>query len=418
MASRSPFLLKGKVGRLGNTTFYTSQGRTIQKPITAVANPKTPLQMARRIVWPNIVRFNTLNSTWNRKSFERRKPGVHDYQLLMQSNLNSVVRVFIPQPLIRQGACVVAPYLLTQGSLPRILVNENITAGVRSFRTSINLKGYDSSKLFSVAEFSRLVLANNFAVKEGWQLSLIRLTQSMEYSIPRAQCTPYELKIDTKNEASFFDYMPSDMVTIQKVGSGNDYFLAVNDTGNAGGFAFIWSSSEKGKTRVSTQSVIMIGTSILDQFTTDEAYVQTLQSYGVATEAFLDSTLGETDVKPIVDEVNVLAFSFGSKGAADLIANFTPNYITLAYLMKVFVKAGRSYACLLSATDNITGMSLVGSMGTRFELKNIISQGVYCAGDINETEEQIEAKIKESEKIAAIECVDTNGNVHAWNFAV
>lgn len=383
MASRSPLLLTGKVGRLGNTVFYTSQGRTIQKPLSAVSNPRTPLQMARRIVWPNIVRFNTLNSTWNKKSFERRKPGVHDYQLLMQSNLESAVRVFVPKQLIRQGACVVAPYLLTQGSLPHIVISEYNGSLGHCFPSNISLGTFTWREDLTIGEVSQAIIKNNSFVKEGWQLSLIRLTQSIEAGIPVATCRTYEIKMLPGSTEKLYDYMPKDMLGTLTLTDGSPTRLAVLDTRTTGGFALLWSRSEKGKTYVSTQSVVMMNSAVLDQYTSEEAYMETLASYNTNDVDFLQSGQGEGDVRPIDPTPEFLNMSMPYATAVD--AKVGEVRYTQVYGQRVTTVFKDKYynGFFFTAKVKIVKATIVAQGGNTYDLKVESTNDVVCVTKVD-----------------------------------
>lgn len=280
-------------GRLGEQVFYVVNGETRSRKLAAkVNNPRTLQQMEQRTKWANLVNFYRANRDWMKYAFENKKRNQSDYNKFMSLNVASS-RIYLPKSFANQGACVVDAYTMTQGSLPSI---ETIkTDG--GWNTNLYLSDIASiPDNPTVKEVSEQLLAANPALREGDQLSFIRLTQQTNpvTGVPYVVVRKYEVILNTSSVKFFFAYMPSDYITFN--GGANPACFMVRDSGAAGGFLLILSRTISGKTYVSSQNIVVANnTALIDAYSSSNAQQAAIDSYGESAEPFLTSSTANED---------------------------------------------------------------------------------------------------------------------------
>lgn len=287
MAIVNNLWLRGTKKRLAGTVVYQSMGQTIQRELAAqVTNPRTETQMQQRVRWANIVSLYRVLKPVMRYAFENKKRTQSDYNAFMSANITTSPIALTKQEAAA-GACVVAPYVLSKGSLPPISINPE---GV-NWRTNIYmLEGMDLETC-SVATFAKQVLASNPGMREGDQLSFVRLTQSVDdaSSVPYVVLRKYEVLLDKNNGDLLKNYLPAEL--LDTIAEGDIYHLSVLNNGGTGAFALILSRTFAGRTMVSSQSLTMVNMEqILAAYSSAEQVSGAIASYGENADAFLSST--------------------------------------------------------------------------------------------------------------------------------
>lgn len=285
--------LRGAKKRLGGTVIYQAMGQTRQRELAAeVSNPRTESQMGQRVKWANLVNLYRANRTWMKYAYETKKASQSEYNKFMSLNVASS-RIYLPKDIANAGGCVVDAYLMTQGSLPSI---EFVPATNNVFASNILVGLNAITPNTTIAYFSQTVLANNPAIREGDQLSFVRMTQMTNAStgVPYVVVREYEVIIDTTNTASLWDYLPETYFTTS--GSLNQYLAVSAQAGKVGGFCMILSRTISGKTYVSSQRVILVGMdAFISAWSSSAALQAAIDSYGVSDDAFLSSTYAAQD---------------------------------------------------------------------------------------------------------------------------
>lgn len=289
MAIVENFWLKGQTKKLGGSVIYQAMGQTRQRALaSSVSNPRTQAQMTQRVKWANLVNLYRANSDWMKYAFETKKASQSDYNKFMSLNVTDS-NIFLPKNIAAAGGAVVQSYLITQGSLPSI--ETTYVAGSAWWATNIYL---GNSYIFStptVAAFTRVLLDNNPALREGDQLSFIRMTQmtNADNGAPYVIVRKYELVLSLTSQASVWDYLPTDYIDSSEAASNSQ--LVVKDSGNAGGFVLILSRTLAGKTYVSSQRIVVANNSeLILAYSSAAALQAAIDSYGSSEEAFLSST--------------------------------------------------------------------------------------------------------------------------------
>ena len=269
--------LKGSAGSL---TFRRSAGRTIvSEKVTEVKISRTEPQQRHRTKWANVVQMYKGIRPLLNYGFENRPKNLSDYNMFVKVNMQQTP-VYLTKQQVAGGACVAAPYQITQGSLPAIV----LTGTGQSVKTDIRLGGESITSNTTVAQFSAAVVQNNADYRYGDQISffLVKQLVNAETGIPYCQFSAAKVILDAANEDKLAD------VTGSSHGFASaDGMLA--HVGNDGDCAYAWVHTRKsanGKTLVSSQSLISAN-SILANYQGDAAYNLASSSYGSTMEVFL-----------------------------------------------------------------------------------------------------------------------------------
>lgn len=290
--------LQGTSQKLGNTVLYQAMGQTRQRELAAeVSNPRTQSQMSQRVKWANLVNFYRVNSRWMRYAFETKKTNQSEYNKYMSVNAANNT-IYLTKQAAAAGACIVAPYIMTQGSLPSISYKRQ----GQQIQTNIFLADITNlDENSTVAQLSEQILQSNPGILEGDQLSIIRYTQMANEvtGYPYVIVRKYELILSRTNADLWANYWPADIISFEAV-SGNN-IVVVEPTGNAGGLLMILSRTVGGKTYVSTQSILPVDNeATIEAWSSASALANAIQSYGESAEAFLSSdTANYAEAQPI-----------------------------------------------------------------------------------------------------------------------
>lgn len=298
MAIVKNFWLQNQKKKLAGAVIYQAMGQTRSRELAAsVANPRTESQMSQRVKWANLVNFYRANKGWMKFAYETKKPSQSDYNKFMSLNVASS-RIYIPKGYAAQGACIVDAYTMTQGSLPSI----ETTATADGWDTNLYLQNASAlPENPTVKEVSEQLLAANPALREGDQLSFIRLTQQTNPNtgVPYVVVRKYEVILNTSSVKFFYEYMPQEYIAFNI--SANPDCMEVLDSGNAGGFLLVLSRTTGGKTYVSTQSIVVANNAaLIDAYSSQNALQTAIDSYGESSEPFLTSTVAEQDSQAAV----------------------------------------------------------------------------------------------------------------------
>lgn len=287
MAIVQNFWLKGASKRLAGAVIYEAMGQTRARRLAeSVTNPRTEAQMNQRVKWANLVNLYRVNSDWMKYAYETKKTTQSEYNKWMSLNVSNS-RIYLTKQLAAAGACVVDAYTITQGSLPSV---ENTKGIQNTYRSNIFIGEIDSVTGVTVAQLSTEILTNNPGIREGDQISLIRLSQqtNADTGVPYVIVRKYEMIVSTSNNNPVTNYLPSDIVGSQSAGATQALGLDFGE--RVGGFAWILSRTIAGKTYVSTQTIVPVNNgALISLYSSDAAYNAAIESYGTTEDAFLSS---------------------------------------------------------------------------------------------------------------------------------
>lgn len=375
-------------GRLGEQVFYVVNGETRARKLAAkVNNPRTVQQMEQRTKWANLVNFYRANRDWMKYAFENKKRNQSDYNKFMSLNVASS-RIYLPKSFANQGACVVDAYTMTQGSLPSI----ETSATGDGWNTNLYLSNASAlPQNPTVKEVSEQLLAANPALREGDQLSFIRLTQQTNpvTGVPYVVVRKYEVILNTSSVKFFFDYMPDDYIAFNI--SANPDCIEVLDSGNAGGFLLILSRTISGKTYVSSQNIVVANNAaMIDAYSSASAQQAAIDSYGESVEPFLTSSTANLDseaatgtsvlavkVDGVTHAVGTVVYPCGFEAGDAVEVTFNQNpRSSIQGARMVFMKGGET------VTVNLTGISNSGAKTTAAIPDNAPDISDYALQDV------------------------------------
>ena len=283
--------LSGSVGsltfaRLGDVTVVREK---IERKRTS---RRTWRQMRRRVLWSNLVNLYRAFGGTLHPSFEDRAANRSDFNEFMSVNIGGQ-GVALTAEEARQGACVVAPYQLTRGSLPGVLVSIDSSHQVV---TDISLGSLTIGSSTTLQAFSTALLENNEAWADGDQLSVYVAVQEVDgvSGMPRVSLKAYEVTLDVNDgETLIEDIVGANLLGVQ------DGMLKLNST-LIGGVAVVHSRKERGVTKVSSQRFV-VDNPTLAQYQIAGAVNAAVLSYGdVVQDDFLTPNI---DI-PMADTVN------------------------------------------------------------------------------------------------------------------
>ncbi len=284
--------LRGAKQRLAGAVLYQNNGQTLIRELAAqISNPRTQSQMTQRVRLSNCVAVYRANKFWMKFAFEDKKAKESDYNAFIGENISSNV-VALTKSEVNAGAAVAAPYTITRGSLGSI--EQSIVRGWLS--TNLFLLDTFEADEVTVGEFSRQLIAANNGIVEGMQLSFIANIQQRNNltGVPYLVVRAYEIVIDTTNTRKLTEYFPGPIVKSVEDEEDNVHVEADITTLGEGAFAFILSHTVGGVTRVSTQSLQLVGNTVYNQHTSSAAWQAAIESYGESSETFLDSKNANT----------------------------------------------------------------------------------------------------------------------------
>lgn len=269
-------------GRIGETTYYVSNGQQIARQARNDSNygetaRRSEAQQSRRVLWANIVNFYKASSSWMAKAFETKRNGQTDYNKFMQVNVGAA-RINLTREQAAAGACVADNFIVSQGSLPSV----EMTLQLSSWVTNINLGNLVIGDSTTNAEFTAAIESNNANLRRGMQLSFVSYQQTVDaLGIPRLISRLYEITLDAESQSIVRNYLPVFCSTTI------DGKLGTNSNLSIGGFAYIVSDLSSGSLRVSTQRLNTINAALIAQYTSQEQKDAAIASYGLDSEVVL-----------------------------------------------------------------------------------------------------------------------------------
>ena len=273
-------IIRKMAGSVGDFTFKQLNGQTVvSEKVTNMRNPRSDGQMKTRTKFTNIVAMYSLIRPRLRKAFETKPAGVSDYNMFMKVNMQKEP-VYLTKQNVAAGACVAAPYQITQGSLPTI-----VTSGTgQNIKTDIYLGALTISASTTVAQFAKEVVDNNLTFQYGDQLTffLVRQYVNAETSVPYVVVSSSKVVLDAADTTTkLWDI-------VNRVGfAASDSVLAHNESNFEGAFGWVHSRKSDGKTLVSSQSLVAVNATLLAEHQGDTAYSLSKSSYGASIESFL-----------------------------------------------------------------------------------------------------------------------------------
>lgn len=278
--SKNNMLLGYARGKVGDLVFARRLGQQTTRAYNS--NPKdakTRSQVTQRVKVANVIAmYRALKNICNH-SFEGLDVGQTSYSAFVKANLTGN-KVSLTKEAASFGACVVAPYLISRGSLPSIQVEGTGADAV----TNIAVGNLTISGTTTIGQFADALVANNAGIEYGDQLTYVSLVQQTDANsgYPVVVAGIYEVTLNSASTDKIRDFIP-------EVGSSvKNGFLAHGALIGRGGFAWILSRKQTGSSlMVSTQRLVLTSPDVYDQFATADANTRAISSYGFTMEPIL-----------------------------------------------------------------------------------------------------------------------------------
>lgn len=270
--------MKGKVGQW---VFRRTLGQTVvsELPEKKDTPVRTLAQQTNRVRWANVVAMWKAFQGDLKPSFESKPANWSDFNAFTNVNLaGDANNIYLPKSTAKMGGCVVAPYILTQGSLAPIALE--LAEGSLRPATNLYMDDLTIDSSTTLLAFSQAIINHNEGWKDGDQLTVFVAQQSTDaLGVPRVLVLAAKVNLSLAADAA--------NTTLHSiVGNLSGYFV-VNDEGNLGGnrsilggVAYIHSRKTKdGKTLVSSQSFV-VNNSAISLYNTTTALDEAIESYG------------------------------------------------------------------------------------------------------------------------------------------
>ena len=264
-------------GSVGQYNFYQRAGETIvrEKQAPKEVPTRSYKQMKRRVQLRNIQNLWSAFANHLKPSFEGKSNKISHYNAFTAANFG-LVHVYLDKDEARNGGCVVAPYQITRGSLPSIMVSESTTGNIKKTDIAVG-STFAITSATTVKDLTDEIIAHNEAFMNGDQIAVFILRQLVN----AATGVPYVVV-----EAEAFNLNTSDNVTkvrdiVSEAGfSIVDECIAASNTVN-GGICWVHSRETQNGTRVGTQ-FIEVSNTLLAQYQTKTKMNEAIDSYGGA----------------------------------------------------------------------------------------------------------------------------------------
>lgn len=311
--SKGNFATGTMSGKLGIYVFMRRMGEQVQRSYVKPANTRTLAQGVQRSSLANIIRIYQASPSFFAKAFENKKSNQSDYNALVARNLGKAPLIYLPKEVAQAGGGVVAPYLISDGSLQSIIVTGlGITA-----RTNIAVgASFTIGDETTVAQLTQAILTNNTFILEGDQLSYISFEQYNDQDVPKLRARKYELTLSLGDTTLVRAYMPENALSV----TGG--FIAHGEYVYSGAFAWVLSRLENNKLKVSRQSLIVTENDLYSSYMGNTAATRAAASYRSQREVFLNpdyiSTAGAdvTTTLPSVASVSIEGHTLSSSARA------------------------------------------------------------------------------------------------------
>ena len=269
-------------GSVGQFTFRRLAGATIvSEKATTVNNTRTASQLQQRTKWGNLVRLYSGISPLLNMAFENKPPRNSDFNLFIKLNVAGA-EVRLTKAEVAAKACVAAPCIVSMGSLPTIEISGNAGESV----TNIALGTLSIDGNTTIGDFAKAVVNNNDAFNFGDQIAFLIVRQNVNPITGYPQCTfgGERVTLDKSSTVKLRDAVSATGFSVKE-----GKLACQLESGFQGSYVWIQSRKENGKTLVSTQVMVMKNDLYAD-YTSQEAYTRSANSYGGQNNVFLTPT--------------------------------------------------------------------------------------------------------------------------------
>lgn len=271
-------------GKLGDTVFARRLGEQTQRAyVRRVNDATTRAQVVQRSKLGNIVSSYRAYRMLLQRAFENRPIGNTDYNVFASINLSKSA-VYLDQNQTAAGACVVAPYTISRGTLPTIQVVET---ALGSFISDIAVPTeFVIDETTTVAMLSEAILSANADWQLNDQFTMIQAQQWIDQNTgyPMASVRLYDIVLSLSDATLVRSFLPSGILAVL------DGFLGFQNPTFIGGVGAVHSRREaSGQLKVSTQTILLTSTnSLYETYASLTAQEQAVATRGYNAGVYLD----------------------------------------------------------------------------------------------------------------------------------
>lgn len=372
--------IRNLIGRVGGNVYYMNKGQNIARELApAISNPQSAAQQEQRMRWANLVSFYRANQPWQKRgAFESKKQTWSDYNAFVSAN-SKVSPVFLTKQQAEQGGVVVAPYIVTKGSLPSVGLFS--WEGQDVFCSDLYVGDLTISGATTAAQLSAALRDNNNGLQEGDQLSFIlNIQQTNPDKVPFITARYYEFIIDSSDSRTLTTIGLEGVIIADEYEDMRRICLAHD--GSVCGGAIIVSRTTSGNIKVSTQSLVLTKAmqTYLADYTSDAALQRAARSYGENEANFLASGYsGKASNVAVPTTQSILSVVIGNRpfvGGLNIGVNdtdfgeVTPYQITINMAQPVSEVTQAHFDTGTSTTITLTPVTVNGNViscdGTEF----------------------------------------------------
>ena len=245
---------------------------TIATAEVASRNVQTPLQMAHRLTWSNIIANYRVLKEGLREGWENIPQGQTLFNQFISVNAKSQPYALTKEDF-KAGACIVVPYQITRGSLEPIKVD--VSAGIPMAKTNIAVGDLTIDDQTTIGQFADAIVTNNADWEYGDKLTYFSLVQYVKGGVPRVAMSYAAITLVEDSEVILKDEVS--LTGIKNVGG----VLGHDKTAAVGGFCWVHSRHDAdGNLMLSSQKVIANNDDMIARYTTVDARLAAALSYG------------------------------------------------------------------------------------------------------------------------------------------
>ena len=245
---------------------------TIATAEVASRNVQTPLQMAHRLTWSNIIANYRVLKEGLREGWENIPQGQTLFNQFISVNAKSQPYALTKEDF-KAGACIVVPYQITRGSLEPIKVD--VSAGIPMAKTNIAVGDLTIDDQTTIGQFADAIVTNNADWEYGDKLTYFSLVQYVKGGVPRVAMSYAAITLVEDSEVILKDEVS--LTGIKNVGG----VLGHDKTAAVGGFCWVHSRHDAdGNLMLSSQKIIANNDDMIARYTTVDARLAAALSYG------------------------------------------------------------------------------------------------------------------------------------------
>ena len=245
-------------GMVGNIVYrQTKKGTIIAKQPRKASTPRrSEKQMFTRCQFANLAANYRLFEGRLALAFEDKTASQSEFNLYLQCNYGVTNAVFITKQERLNGACVLAPYQFTRGTIKS--VGYALDTNGKPV-TNINLGTLQITAETTVAQFTQAVRQNNARYQENDQITFFYAEQDSDpmTGVPRASMDSWRVALDSQDETPLY------------IKVGTQRLLVVSDILPQYQTTAAWKASADSYGGVNTKPVYLNPNSSVDAFGTD-----------------------------------------------------------------------------------------------------------------------------------------------------